>query len=357
MIGQWTYCYNRRGAGYLRFVTEYFGRPEAQLLLICGSGFDPRAPVIPRLIASVAGSTTVAWLIREERPDAPRRLREVADDATAQLLGLFRIENSRIIRFDVFAPDGAVVAGANLMKEIGRTDLTRYTDVIADISSLSTGVAFPLVKWLHERALRGEVRNVHLALTADAEVDAAIRFTASDKVQAPKGFAYGSHANTPEAKMWIPQLQVGQNQSLEKIYQSVAPQDVCPILPFPTAALRTPEDLILSYGDLLDTWNVDPSSIIYSTEDCPLDIYRTVVRLKAERDATFRALGTSEIIITPMGSKVVAMGTLLAALELELTVQYVEAEGFVVTPQASRTDRGVPMGLWLHGGPAWSPTK
>ena len=108
----------------------------------------------------------------------------------------------------------------------------------------------------------------------------------------------------------------------------VIPDEVCVVLPFPANDPRL-GDLLLE--ELLESgrvpWDMDARSILYADEGDPLDLYRTIIKLQALREPVFDETGGSTLILSPVGSKVMALGALLAALERDLPVIYLEDFG------------------------------
>ena len=331
------------------FTRQHFCAPR-KTLLVFGSGFDPRAGEIPRTL-SQCGTSVEAWLLREDRP-APQEVNvQSADEATDRLKACFG--KAEVVRFDVFESDGALAVPASLVAHAPMSNLDEYDDIILDFSALSLGVSYPLAKLFYDFALERK-KNLHLAVTASSRIDGAIRASYDALVQSPRGFYWPALSDAAAAVMWVPQLQRGLTEVLERIGSDFDASDICPIVPFPTRGVREPEELFIEYERLLNNaWHVDPRDVIYAVESDPLDIYRTLVRISRERKEVFEGLGPSEIVLTPMGSKVVALGALMAALEEGLSVRYVEArdyEGYF--PANEKCEK---MSVWLLGGPQWDP--
>lgn len=96
----------------------------------------------------------------------------------------------------------------------------------------------------------------------------------------------------------------------------------------------------------------DTGSIIFADENDPLGLYRTILRIDDERRLAFEALGGSLLILSPLGSKMLAIGALMAALERDLPVYYVEARGYDVdwktAPNADLKSSSI-RHVWLAG--------
>jgi hypothetical protein len=133
------------------------------------------------------------------------------------------------------------------------------------------------------------------------------------------------------ARLWLPQLAPSGGQALQRIFDEVLPSDTCPILPFPSADPKLSDRLLAEYlPELESAWSVDTGNIIFADENDPLGLYRTILRIDDERRLAFEALGGSLLILSPLGSKMLALGALMAALDRNLPVYYVEARGYDV---------------------------
>ena len=97
------------------------------------------------------------------------------------------------------------------------------------------------------------------------------------------------------------------------------PHAVCPILPFPATSPRSPDRLIEEYGDLFEPSlggrctrpdlrpREEPGRPV---PDHPADRRRP-------RSSVFAGTGGSQVILSPVGSKALALGMLMAALDEE----------------------------------------
>jgi hypothetical protein len=151
----------------------------------------------------------------------------------------------------------------------------------------------------------------------------------------------------------MPQLGRGKRSVLELVHQFVVPHAVCPILPFPATVPRSPDRLIEEYGDLFESaWEVDARDLIYAHEKSPVDLYRTILRIADARHGVFSGTGGSQVILSPVGSKALALGMLMAALERNFAVVLVESLAYNPAPSVLAA-RAAPSGelvhIWLHG--------
>lgn len=330
---RWELAITHRGDDLAEFVEHYFGGQHRSVLLIAGAGFDPRSTLVSDLLAHAGPDELRAIFIREERPAPAAKLVEMADRNAAELAA--SIPNHEVIKVPVFDPGGAVVGGRRISLRLANVGLDGVTDVVVDLSALSVGVSFPVIRLLFERcSARTPVCNLHVFVSHHPGIDAGIVSIPSDIVTNVHGFAGGLKliANKENAaNLWLPQLAPGRGATLRAIHEKLAPDEVCPILPFPASDPRRGDSLLEELIDAGDIpWATDARSIVYADEGDPLDLYRTILRLHSLRKPVFEELGGSKLILSPVGSKVMALGALLAALEEDLPVMYVETFSYEV---------------------------
>ena len=81
-----------------------------------------------------------------------------------------------------------------------------------------------------------------------------------------------------------------------------------------------------------------------------MDLYRTILRLDDLRQNVFKATGGSMLILSPLGSKVLALGALMAALERDLPVAHLESIGYELEALVPETiDPPRLIHVWLEG--------
>jgi hypothetical protein len=336
------------------FAANYLGAVGRNVVLIGGAGFDPRSTQIAEMLACHI-KVIKALFIREERPGvAQTALRSRADTNAEKMRKLVTESNFEAI--SVFANDGAVIGGREVAKLLSSRSWTSVTDVVIDLSALSKGIAFPLVRSLMESLDQLQLQtSIHLMVYEDPGMDQSIAEIGCDRPSMMAGFegAWGLDASRDAAKLWLPQLIKRQHPILDRLHRFLAPNDVCPILPFPAENPRLPDELIEEYRDeLMSTWSVEPRDIVYAHERDPLDLYRTILRIDSARQRVFREVGGSMTLLSPLGSKVLALGALMAALDRDFPVAYVESIDYDVKPETieKMEPRGEIVHVWLRGG-------
>lgn len=313
------------------FVEGYFGDKKKKCLLVAAAGFDPRSIRIASILADVMGDRLSAKFIREERASPDHDLVEKAEKNATKLSEI--IPKSSFLDVNIFADDGAPVGGSQIVSLLGDDPFDAdITDVILDLSALSIGVGFPAAKLLLLECEKKTDCSFHLMIVSNPELDDNISAVPYDRPTLVKGFsgpAIGYSTSDP-ACMWIPQLARGRKLSLSKIRLSIGEcYKTCPILPFPARNPRRSDDLLSEYeSELVNDWEVDPRDIVYVSEKNPLDSYRVLSTLKKRFDKTVKGTYEPHMILSPTGSKVMAAGALMVAIEHDVTVQYIETEEY-----------------------------
>ena len=353
----WDYCITHLNGAVAEFVQSYFSEKCRRCLLVAGAGFDPRSQRVPDLLAAALGDRLSAIFIREERRQKDQDLLERADANEAALKEL--VPDARVEIIDVFADDDAAIGGsriAALLDSIPVDD--SITDVILDMSALSIGVGFPAAKILLEDCEDAEARTFHLMIVSNPELDDRILSEPADNAMPVKGFSGTGHldGSLETARIWLPQLAEGRQRDLSRIGAAVGEcYKICPVLPFPARDPRRADDLISEFeNELVNEWKVDPRDIVYVSEWNPLDSYRSISLLKSRYDQTVKGTFEPQMILSPVGSKVMAAGALMAAIEHDLTVKYIETVQYELKgDQANDSTENDQMVHVLLSGPAY----
>lgn len=337
----------REGVSHLgpdvgEFIESLLGQSHRSVLYIAGAGFDPRASHLAHVVSKTP-ATRKAIFIRENRPDPQQILIDRAQANEDALCQAFT--GHEVLHIDVFDDDHAVVGGQRAVTEIRRrlrdeNGLDGVTDVIVDMSAMSIGISFPIVGLLYQLLDRTDAANLHVvAATGGPEVETAIVAEHAENYQHPWGFKGKRLQGDSPVRLWIPQLANPKRRAFSILFEELAPRETCPVFPFPSRHPRGVEMLLDQFGrELVDDWRVDTRHMLFAAEDDPLDLYRTLSRIHMARQEVYQRAGQSaETVLSPIGSKALAIGALLVALEHDLPVAYVEARRFE-PPPAGFTD-------------------
>lgn len=340
MRRHWDNCIANFDDAVDRFVADYFADASRHVLLVAAAGFDPRSRHISQMLADTLGDRLSAIFIREERPGASEALIEQADENETALKGI--VPDCTVFRVDVFADDGAPVGGSRIVSLLGQHPVTDdVTDVILDFSALSIGIGFPAAKMLLEDCEAAGDRAFHLMLVSNPEMDDKILSVPSSRAGSVKGFSPPVEAEgLGLAQVWIPQLARGRTSALTQIGAAIGRwYKICPLLPFPARNPRRADDLLSEYRtELVNEWEVDPRDVVFASERNPLDCYRTLSTLKTRFDRTMKGTYEPRMVLSPVGSKVLAAGALMAAIQHDMAVQYLETETYLFHPEVTPSD-------------------
>jgi hypothetical protein len=353
---RWDLCIANYGDDALTFTAGYFGEEQRRCLFIGGAGFDPRCLTFATTLAKTMGDRLEVVLLREQRPKPPAELTARADENIQTLSQA--ITTVKVFDIEVLAgDDGAIVGGRRATEAISPIALTSFTDVVLDLSALSVGISFPVARLLlHQVGQSTPAKNLHLVVVSNAGVDDAIRSVPSDYVDPVHGFSgrLDLEESAQEPKIWMPALAAGKSAALQLVREKLRdPVVVCPIVPLSQRDPRTSDRLLAEFeSELYQSWEVEADNVIAAVEDDPLDLYRTIAAIYSRYSRVFAGITESHVVLTPSGSKTLAIGALMAAIEYDLPVRYVEAVSYEVKwdrVDEAQSTPSTPIHVWLAG--------
>lgn len=119
-------------------------------------------------------------------------------------------------------------------------------------------------------------------------------------------------------KVWFPVLGEGSRAKLEKFYELIEPDEICPILPFPSKNPRRSDDILKEYRQLLfDVWNIEIRNIIYADEQNPFQVYRHICNAVLRYNNALNPLRGAKYTVSAVSSKLLSLGALLAVYNLK----------------------------------------
>jgi hypothetical protein len=335
---------------------------ERRVTFVLGVGFDPRALVALQLLLTQAGNQVVRvvrlGLPAVEDDDLSRKLTQANDCSLRELVAAGIVEVTSIAY-----PEGVESQAAGLRMSwqiqsngvIGEKDL-----VVVDVSGLPSTVYFPVIGGLLRASdEQGLQRDLQVVVCENPELD---RIILEEGVASPgsiRGFGQrlDPDGSSGVTRVWVPVLGEHQEPYIRSIYEFLAPNEVCPVLPFPARNPRRGDDLLLELRRLIfDTIEVEPRNFIYADERNPFDLYRGLCRLNDRYTKALVPLGLGSVtVVTSVhGSKVMSVGALLAAYENNLSVVSAGPTGYRIQPSVEIeevTAGGHLTCLWLDGEP------
>ncbi|WP_460972375.1 hypothetical protein [Spirosoma migulaei] len=347
--------------------TEY-----SKVLLVMGKGFDIRMNItLSQLKQSNADLDIDCLLIEFDEGDesSSHSYKDLVDNNVDELNKL--LPSAKIIKRSIklWTSDGNKKrrVGDRKAAELISDELIKdYTDIIVDISALPRGIYFSLIGKLLTLIDFQEGRKPNLMVTVaeNSTLDTAIK---EDAPYEDLSFIYGfsgdldlSSSDQVEPLIWLPILGENKLVNIRKANVHLAPSEICPVLPFPSKDPRRPDSLIISYHELLfDELRVEPQNIMYVPEQNPFEAYRILSNTINNYTSSLNILGGCKAVLSTFSSKLLSIGTLLAAYELKskgvgVGVLSVDSQGYTLDKKLDldrlRSESKLFL-IWLTGEP------
>ena len=348
---------------FARFWSERAKDPNVRVLLILGLGFDPRSLLVLKALSAVGlgdrlGYVALRLLARAAFDDAgpADRLSKANSDELGGFTGCRCEADYEVETHDT---EGHNVAGRRTLAEMSKasTILGSYTDIVVDISGMPRGVFFPLLAYLLRLADKNTFRNLHATVVEDPILDAKI----SGREYGQADFLHTFRLQGDNKLVWLPVVGANEGARLEKVHNKLKGTciEICPILPFPAKSLRRVDDIVVTHSELLfEGFLVAHENLLLCDERTPFDIYRKILDVEEyyrNRLGAIHGMGTVTTVVSPLSSKTLSLGMLLAALERSLPVCHVEPGTYHVDTDGVGSlvgdiTRG-PTEIWLAGDP------
>ena len=355
-----------------RFWKEYLSNSERNVLYVLGLGFDPRMCHGLRAMSEVGGSGKRDCIVIEfdEGPSSPSMMYSSLIEANKRTLeNVFHGGNKTFKKVSMWSNDHRRIGSRTAASVFpSLDDFASYSDIVIDVSAMPRGIYFPLIgKILYlidsssKLSVSAKSLNLHVLVSENAQLDSRIN---DEGIDEDASYMYGftgaldTESASGSPKVWIPILGEKQAQQLERIYNLVLPDEICPMLPMPSVDPRRTDNLLVEYRELFfDRLRVDQRNFIYVAEQNPFEVYRELHRTIIHYNKALKTLGGCQIVISALASKLLSIGALLAAYELKdygsgVGIAHVETQGYHfesggdMEKQLSRTDLST---LWLAG--------
>lgn len=388
----WDHYVFRRGDGVHELWDDLLKDRPVKLLYIAGRGFDVRAQSVMReFVAGQQGAgrkTVSAKLLLLGFQGY-----ELDDD-----IETLTQENAAALQA-VFAPLGetvtVTVAQAEGEEETSASDALRQrvkavldemdgkTDIVLDVSSLPRATYLALLTNVLQRLVPNKVPvdgadhplyangvNFQVLVAEDAKLDGQIRAEdpSNDLVNIPGFFATWQLESVQYWPLvWFPVLGEGRVNQLQKIAASIPTEaEVCPVVPHPSKDPRRADRLLVEYREpLFDSRRTPTSNILYAQESQPFEAYRQLLGAMKRYQNSMAILGGCRLVMTPLGSKLITLGTGLACFEMRpsdwnakygVAIPHAEPRRYIASVDALRQSKPE-VSLLLLTGEAYGAPK
>lgn len=342
--------------------------PGKRVLVIMGRGFDVRTlAALQRLIA--AGAVPDVWLLAFDNglEDSPGRAARTAQNE-AKLRQLVPSQQIVFVPISIAGTGGATESSRNTMRAIQSAGLpSDYDHVVVDISAMPRIVALTTVaKLLHDydelEATGGRKVNLHVTTAESISADlGAARGTLRETVTYVQGFSGRLDSQETETwpRVWFPILGEGQKERLELIRQAIRPDEICPVIPFPSRRPRRGDEIVAEHREVLfDNFQVEPANILIACEYNPFEAYRQLFQAIERYRMALRGLGGCKAFVSPISSKLLSIGALLACYDhranrtperlLDVGIHYVETAMYA-DPEQQPDQPFELYNMWIRG--------
>lgn len=346
---RWANYFLSGGDDFKHFWNSLLCSKPRHLLFVLGQGFDPRMCSAIREIIKQGGEgkRDCLLLVFDEGPSSPSNQHTDKVQQNREQLQQLLVDPKKISEHEIkmWSPDGRRIGARNAASVFQNIDnVVQYTDIIVDISALPRSIYFPMLGRLlfliDAKPNKASLPNLHVVVSESVELDQVIQAQGiDDEATYLHGFSGGvdREATAGIPRVWIPILGEKQIGELERIYDLVHPDEICPVLPFPSNDPRRGDNLIVEYREiLLDRFRVEPRNIIYASEKNPFEVYRELTKTINQYSSSLSALKGCKVVISTLSSKLLSLGALLTAYEFRImaAIAHVEARGYIMSVAA-----------------------
>ena len=345
-------------------------RPR-DVLFIVGRGFDVRAlDACDRILAHDGVGRRDLWMLCFDNglPESEEQA-SMTSANVERFQVAFSAGSIEKIPINLSNSRHASLTSRNTAKALNRGEqLKAYDDVIVDISAMPRMIAMTAIAKitrLLDDLLKNENKDVNLhVLTAESVAsDRGMEGgSLNDSVSKVIGFYGGLGAEIDDhvPRVWFPVLGENQDARLSLIGREIRPDEICPVIPFPSREPRRGDQIVDSYRQLLfDDFQVEPLNILHACEFNPFEAYKQLFGAIDRYRDTMHGLGGCKAYVSPLSSKLLSVGALLACYDhatqarengepLWIGIPYVESVSYG-SPNQSSDDQRELYSIWVRG--------
>ena len=360
------------------FWKEHFCITQLQrsVLFIIGKGFDIRMNNVFKTLLSSTNIQIRCLLIEyNEGLNSPsHKYQSVIDKNINELEDLISL-NSNVqyekLLINIWKTEGRDkrrIGDRDISDKIYNYNINDFTDVIVDISSLPRGIYFSMIGTLltkFDKDIKYKSINLFVAVAENFNIDKRINGEGIDeKIKCIHGFGGGIEKQSNQKPIvFLPVLGEKKVNDLYRLYTHINPEEICPILPFPSKNPRRSDSLIIDYHKILfDELRIESQNIMYVPEQNPFEMYRILLSTISNYNKSLDVLNGCRSAVTVLSSKLLTVGVLLAAYEInnnhnlnyDVGVYNLDAQGYTIEDEnievlKTLNDDSEIFLMWLNG--------
>ena len=348
------------------FWRDHLAGGKRETLFVLGRGFDSRALKALRRICALDALPKV-WLLAFDNGQSESQLTSeltVANrQALAELVGPANIVELPVNIGMTSHPNATSRCTRNAISKQGTA--ATADDVVIDISAMPRVVALSAIAQLiHDQdrdALGGKISNLHVVAAESVRTDLEATGSLMDEVTSIGGFSGRLNEETTEhvPRVWFPVLGERQRERLLLIRSHLNPDEICPVVPFPSRDPRRGDQILAENIDLLfEDFRVEPSNILRASEFNPFEAYRQLFLAMDRYRKALTELGGCKTYVSPLSSKLLSVGALLACYDhqfgvvegerLNVGMPYVETSVYA-DPKERDDAQSELYSMWIRG--------
>lgn len=311
---------------------------DYNILYLLGKGFDPRMCKGIKLLSDI-GKKIEVMLIQFYESDKSTSHEYVSEmNINYEYLRNidFKITEIDIKIWNSINERKTSVVFSEIIKKCKAEIFNVYDEIIIDISSMPRSVSFNLIKTILRR--KDERQKISIVVCENSDFDDNIiitnEFETANYLNGFDVFSMGMESQSDAFVVWLPILGKNSYSALEKIHMFLKPDEICPVLPFPSKNARRSDEILLEYRELLgNQFYIEKRNIIYVPEFNPIQAYIKFCNIIEHYRNILDILGDTKFMFSVQSSKLMDLGALLSVLELqnkEFNVGFaiVENEGY-----------------------------
>lgn len=349
------------------FWRDHLTSRKRRLLFVLGRGFDPRALAALRRIVEIGGRPTI-WLMAFENGLEDSEVRKRLTQINRQgLVELVREEDIHELAVDIGGAAYFNATSRSTRRAIGDANsLTTFDDVIVDISAMPRMVALTTVAKLlndldQQAESGGKNTNLHVVTAESVNTDLRTFGSLMDEMTNVVGFSGHLTEQTTEhvPRVWFPVMGERQLDRLRLIQSRLDPDEICPVIPFPSRNPRRGDDIITEHRVILfEDFQVEPSNILRASEFNPFEAYKQLFGAMDRYRRALDEMGGCKAFVSPLSSKLLSIGALLACYDhrrgaidgtrLKVGIPYVETAVYQDPDMTGEIDFEL-YSMWIRG--------